>query len=284
MSLSSSVILFRRNVLLQCLIVVLLLAVGCVADAPYGRGPQGMAFDRFAVQNNEYADKGSSRGLVEALDRAGVLAIVKNLVPEIHELLVKMENLFHSLDKDRHRHIDELNRILRHLKDTWARAMAEMMRGGASSIVTVNGFNSFLAKYQELLNKAIHDDDLEDSDVAQFLGQLEHLFRLLESTYAAIYYGLKESGIPFIVDWNLFSQTTKIVDKIPDDLFDEKMLGDMMKTPKEIMSQFAAAFEEYFNQLMGSPVGQYVPLAISMINAATMNSARQRFNENRSEL
>jgi len=58
----------------------------------------------------------------------------------------------------------------------------------------------------------------------------------------------------------------------------------MMKTPKEIMSQFAAAFEEYFNQLMGSPVGQYVPLAISMINAATMNSARQRFNENRSEL
>jgi len=243
-----------------------------------------MAFDRFAVQNNEYPSKGAARGLIDALDRAGVLPIVKNLVPEIHELLVKMENLFHSLDRDRHRHISDLNRVLGHLKDTWAHAMNEMMRGGASAAVDVKGFNAFLAKYQELLDKAIRDDSLEDSDIAQFLGQLDHLFRLLESTFAALFYGLKDKGIPFILDWNLFSQTTKIVDRIPDDLFDPHLLGDLMKTPKDLMSQFAASFEEYFDQLMGSPIGQYVPLAIGMINAATMNSARQRFNENRSEL
>jgi len=284
MSLSSSVLFSKKNVLLQCFVFLFIVAFASVAVADLQRGPQGMAFDRFAVQNNEYPSKGGARGLIEALDRAGVLPIVKNLVPEIHELLVKMENLFHSLDRDRHRHISDLNKVLGHLKDTWARAMNEMMRGGESGVVDVNGFNAFLAKYQQLLNKAIHDDSLEDSDIAQFLGQLDHLFRLLESTYAALYYGLKETGIPFMLDWYLFSQTTKIVDKIPENLFDPEMLGDLMKTPKDIMSQFAASFEAYFDQLMGSPVGQYVPLAIGMINAATMNSARQRYNDNRSEL
>lgn len=268
--------------LLQCLVFMFLLAVASVAVADYARGPQGMAFDRFDVQNNEYATKGSSKGLVDALDRAGLLTIVKNLVPEIHELLVKMEHLFHSLDRDRHRHIGDLNRVLGHLKDTWARAMLETMRGGASSIVDVNGFDAFLDKYQVLLNKAIRDDALEDSDVAVFLTQLEHLFRILKPTYAAIFLGLKDKGIPFILDWNLFSQTTKIVDKIPDNLFDPDMLGDLMKTPKDIMNQFATAFEDYYEQLMDSPIGQYVPLALGMINAATMNSARQRYD--RSEL
>jgi len=268
-------------VLLQCLALILFLAIGSVAVSG------GLAFDRFAVQNNDYTAKGP-RSLVNALDRAGVLAIVKNLVPEIHDMILKVENLFHALDRDRHRHISDLNRVLGHLKDTWSLAIDEMMSQKGSQVVDVNAFQAFLQMFKVLLDKAIRDDSLEGSDVVQFMDQIDHLFRVLESAYAVVYLGLpdilKEMRLPFAITWSLFSSTKQIVNLIPDNLFDPELLGDLMKTPKEMMNQFTVAFEDLFEKLMDSPYGQYIPVVTSMINAATMNAARQRFNENRSEL
>jgi len=271
--------------LLQCLALILFLAIGSVAVSG------GLAFDRFAVQNNDYTAKGP-RSLVNALDRAGVLGIVKNLVPEVGNLIVQMENLFHALDRDRHRHISDLNRVLGHLKDTWSLAIDEMMSQKGSQVVDVNAFHSFLEVYKVLLDRAIREDSLEGSDVVQFMGQLDHLFRVLESAYAAVYLGLKDilretglkdilmgMGIPSEITWSLFSSTKNIVNRIPNNSFDPELLGDLMRTPKEMMNQFTVAFEELFEKLMISPFGQWVPIVTGMINAATMNAARQRFNE-----
>jgi len=293
MSISSSVILSRKNILLQCLAFILVLALSSVAVSAYD-GPQGLAFDRFAVQNKDYAASGGPGGpqsLVRALEKRGVLAIVNNLVPEIRDVLVKMEELFHSLDRDRHRHIGELSRVLGHIKDTWPRAIDGMLAQGEFEFVTVSGFNAFMEKYKLLLDRAIHEDSLEDSDVAQFLTQMDHLYRGLESAYAAVYLGLEsfflEMGIPFPfqISWNMFSATKDIFKIIPNDIFATEVLVELMKQPKEILNSLTVTFEQFFQQLEKSQFGQFVPIVTSMIQAATMNIARQRqFNENRSEL
>jgi len=268
MSLSSSVLISKKFFLLQCLALVLLLVAGAVP---------GMAFNRYdAVQNTEYANAGNTKSLIDVLDRAGVLPIVKNLVPEFHDLMVKMENLFHALERDRHRHIHDLNKVLGHLKDTWSRSLDEIMseKGRSSQIVDVNAFRAFLGKYKVLLNQAIQTDGLENSDIVQFMDQLDHLFRALESAYAVIFFGLKDLNIPFQLNWFLFSQTKMIVNMIPNNLFDAEMLGELMRTPKEMMNQFIGAIEELYEQLMDSHAGQYVPLIVNMIQ--TMSAARQQ--------
>jgi len=258
-------ILSKKLFVLQCLALVLFV-IGCVvpsmADAP------AMAFDRFAVQNNEYSKTGSAKSLVDVLDRAGVLIIVKNLVPEFHDLVVKMEKLFHALDRDRHQHIHDLNRVLGHLKDTWSRSFDEILSERRPyDPVDVNAFHYFLEKYRMMLDRAIHADGLQNSDVGQFLDQLDHLFRALESAYAAIFLAMESFQLPFQLNWILFSKTKDIINQIPDNLFDAEMLGELMKTPKEMMNQFTTGFEEMYKQLMLSPAGQWVPLAINFMQA-----------------
>jgi hypothetical protein len=273
---------------------MLLIAFGSVAVSGFAAGPQNMAFDRFAVQNKDYAapgGPGDSPSLVKALERRGVLGIVNNLVPEIRDLLVKMEGLFHSLDRDRHRHVDDLNKILGHIKDTWSRAIDEMMSQSKFQVVDVNGFNAFMEKYKLLLDRAIRKDSLEDSDVGQFLTQMDHLYRGIESAYAAVYLGLEtfflEMNIPFpfVISWSVFSTTKEIFKIIPNDLFDTDQLSELMKQPKEMMTQLTVAFEQLFETLEKTQFGHFIPVVTSMIQAATLNAARQRqYNENKSEL
>jgi hypothetical protein len=259
----------KKCFLLQCIALVLFLVAGA---AP------GMAFNRYdaAVQKNEYMNAGNTKSLVDVLDRAGVLPIVKNLVPEFHDLMVKVEKLFHALDRDRHRHIHDLNKVLGHLKDTWSRALDEIMseKRRSNEIVDVNAFRAFLEKYKVLLDQAIQTDGLENSDIVQFMDQLDHLFRALEAAYAVIFFGLKDLNIPFQLNWFIFSQTKLIVNMIPSNLFDPEMLGELMTTPKEMMNQFIGSIEELYEQLMDSPAGQYVPLIVNMIQ--TMSARQQR--------
>jgi len=274
MSMSSSVLMSHKSSLLLPLVLAFLMALCSMASADYMQ-------DRFTVQNSAYATKDVSGGLIDVLDRTGVLPIIKNLVPEIHDLLEKAEHLFHFMEKDRHAH--DLNKILGHIRDTWARALDEMMASRrASDLVDVNGFHAFLAKYQVLLDRAVHNDrELDGSDVVQFMAQLEHLFRALESAYAVVFFGLESLNIPIKLNWYLFSQSKMVLKMLPTNLFDPEMLGELMRTPREMMDQFTRTFEELFEQLIDSPVGQYVPLIVNMIQNM---SAKQHHNQNREDL
>jgi len=229
-----------------------------------------MAYERFAVQNTEYGSKLSGKSLLDVLEKRGVLLIFKNLVPEVLDLLKSVEQTFHFMEKGRHAH--DLNKILGHLKDTWSRALDDVMRSHSpSEVVDVNAFNTFVQRYQALLDTAISNDrGLEGSDVLRFSSQLEHLFRALESAYAVLYFALQDLHLPIQLTWMLFSPTRLIVKSIPDNLFDPNMLGDLMRTPRELMNQFTHAFDELFQQLMDSPAGQYVPLIINMIQSMSM--------------
>jgi len=260
MSLSSSVIMSRKSSLLLSLVLAFLLAFSSMASADY-------MYDRFAVQNSGYASKDGSSGLLDVLDRTGVLPIIKNLVPEFHDLLTKVEHLFHFMEKDRHAH--DLNKILGHLRDTWSRTLDEMMiseKRRTTDLVDISGFNQFMTKYQKLLDKAVNSDrDLEGSDVVQFMAQLVHLFHAIEAAYAVVFLSLENLNIPIKLNWFLFSQSKLLFNMLPTNLFDPDMLGELMRTPREMMDQFTHVIEELFEQLMDSPIGQYFPLIRDMI-------------------
>jgi len=249
-----------------------------------------LMYDRFTVQNNGYPTKDSAttRSLLDVLGRTGVLPIIKNLVPEFHDLLATMEELFHSMEKERHAH--DLNRIMGHLKDTWSRALDEVVVNG-TDIVDVSAFHAFLAAYQTLLDREVSSDrELDGSDVVKFMAQLEHLFHALESAYAVAFLSLKDflPYLPFKLDWTFFStQSQKIMDKLPADLFNPSMLRELMKIPREMMGQFTMVFEELYNELMKSPLGQVVPVVVNMIpvlvNMIKNMPEQQRHNQNREE-
>jgi len=283
MSLSSSVIMSRKSYILLSLVLAFFLSFSSMASAD-------LMYDRFTVQNNGYPTKDSAttRSLLDVLGRTGVLPIIKNLVPEFHDLLATMEELFHSMEKERHAH--DLNRIMGHLKDTWSRALDEVVVNG-TDIVDVSAFHAFLAAYQTLLDREVSSDrELDGSDVVKFMAQLEHLFHALESAYAVAFLSLKDflPYLPFKLDWTFFStQSQKIMDKLPADLFNPSMLRELMKIPREMMGQFTMVFEELYNELMKSPLGQVVPVVVNMIpvlvNMIKNMPEQQRHNQNREE-
>jgi len=289
MSVSSTVILSRKVSLVQYLAIFLFIVLGSAAAVS---GAGDMMFDRYSVQNNDYEPKdyyiqgGNGKSLVNALDRAGILDIIRNLVPEVVDLLVKLEKLFHALDEDRHRHIHDLNKVLGHIKDTWTRSLDEMTKEkGPMAVVDVNAFRAFLDKYKVLLNRAINSDGLQASDVVKFMDYLDHLLRSLEAAYAVVFFGLKDLGLPFQLTWSLLAMTKRVIYMIPANLFDADMLGELMQTPKELMSQLTSGVELFHKTIEEYGASAYFSIAVNMIqNFITQQQQKRQHDINRSEM
>jgi hypothetical protein len=234
--------------------------------------------DRLAVQN-EYLNKNSGSpltSLIQALKNVGVWNIIINLAPEFEQMASTADGLFHTFQKEKH--AEDINIILGHFRDNWPIAINRMKKlKGSSAEVDINNFIEFMRTYQDLLDQSIHrDSQLEDSDIVKFMGQLTHLFNALESAYGNLYLTFKTLNLPIKIDWNIFQMSNKIVQMIPKELINTEFLKDIMQAPNAIFNELAQSIESLNDQIYDSPVGQYVPILLQVVENFVKNYVDQQ--------
>jgi len=276
--------MFNKSFLSLFLAVAFFLTFSSIAFADY---PYRFD-DRLSVVQNEYAKNDANPGagsfgmLIDALDNAGLIGILRNLVPEFEKMVETLQGLFHAMQKERH--AEDLNKILGHFRDNWPVAINRMKKlKGSSSEVDLAGFMAFMEAYKTLLDDSISaDHSLGDSDVVKFMSQLTHLFNALESAYGSFYMGFKALNIPIKIDWNIFQTTNKLIQMIPEELIDAKFMSELLQAPSEVFHSLAKTIEDVNEQIRDSPIGQYVPLVLQVVENLVKNwVAQQEYHINR---
>lgn len=278
---SSSVVSLRKSSLLVFFTLAFFFAISSVlSDRPVFSDSFGN-FENANIQNREYSAKsgraapgqpsGPVDNLLNVLEENGLLNIVNNLVPAFEDMIKGAEGLFEFTDKQHH--AAHLNKILGHLKGTWSRAIdRSMQQQGKSSEDSVDpkSFNSFVDTYKNLFAEAVKkDESLKNSDVVQFLHLMDHFFITLESTYAAIFFGLEELHIPIKPNWQLLVMSKFLVLAIPTNILDAQTLNQFMSAPRLMIEEVSKMIQEFFDQIRDTQYGMYVPLAVQFLENST---------------